>query len=1315
MTDPLYLDRLKEYLTKYYSSKKGLWNYSSNNTLADDWLLATPFNVFGVPYADFKQAVPGDYPLFKLSSQDAAGPTQQSVPIKATVTKLGDTPVNLLEGHSYKIYDEMYSVMIDAKIFLDITTLTLPTGRFETALTNALTYISNKPEDQRPIIRILYSNGVPNAADFPDLRLDASKFLKKILQNVDPAKKLTVYAGAINAGMEKGISAWITSWNHSKIVAADGQTAIVGGHNMWGEHYLDKNPVFDVSIKVRGESATHAQDYADKLWGYVLWRMNNDFLVHAQLQRGRLPLIHTAAYTYDAGSGTCTIKESYTPETITSVLSNITLALNPKGQPDKDVYTQAKTTFPAQSGAIPILSIGREAGMNLSYFFPDRNSYLSQQGEPADKSIYKLFSMAESKIRMSLQSFNILPLRFASIDWFVRGWDYTLFYEIAKAVRRGVIIEVVLSNPDAIAGGLKKTDAPYDGEDVKNVNERLRDVLINEFYLKAVEAETLVAQKFFVTNFRFSHDEMYPDNEGVKSVPLPNHAKTFMVDDRLFYIGSQNQYRCNLAEFGYVVEDATAARSYIDHYWTKLWEQSKRTLDFTYNGSLEKFQNAEATIFILDLLHNQRLDKTWQKGIKDYIDATTDAKAPNLGLLNDIISNAGYQTTADTVIELTKTPFFTNDRPSNQSNDESDRFVKNLFTDKDFLIDFAALVDSIDGDVADSDKAVNQFLKDKEYRCTVLQVYASLVGFRGSNLNYFRGEYAGIVVQDGGEAFDFRSQSECAKDKPHLKRSLLPEEPSFGQMQQGPVLLIESHQLVKLSGVVILKPTYTDNVLAWNQVDGNATSGSITFSEIFRPGLKDPFFGIECFGEIVYPDTGAAPLQGKISFYARIQGIKTPKTSDPDDPQRTPFDVLLHFPKLLVGVALLVCLCVIIKKRYSTNYFNRRNFDRQDSYRQIDSPSEPEDPDVIKFEGTDYKKLASEDKSKKNVNIELTPKLRKDLPSEDELKNSQTIEPTATFFKQLALNCKLENVEEIEKLEASIDSTSRRDNAAKQISKASADSGDGWARPLIRARNQIYVNYCVVENIKAVDMDRVQYTFKQQLSGLVDQSMIEDDYAKDSSQVVKDLLNSDFASQVRENVTSAFRDQIRQTVTNSMIDLRGADDYKRYAADEMGVYLDASIQTQLSDPMWERMEKPSTLGEQSYIESLLTEEVLTHKAEYLKVPENKSALQTDIDNELSSIVNSQQQTAAEKETASQGLEEAMSKLSRQPSTENQDRVAELTKRVDEMTKREEKLEEDRGKADVKKDELDTDKLEEKRKEVEKKAERKRGEVFRSVE
>lgn len=1234
-----YLDRLNEYLKTNYPNKKGLWNYSSNNSIADEWLFATPFNVFDVLYADFKQAVAGDYPLFLLSTKNAQGPTQQSVAVDATVTKPSDQPVKLLEGHSYGIYDEIYSVMVNAEIFLDITTLTPPTTRFLAAVINALTYISNKPEEKRPIIRILYSNWAANIASFPylDLVVSASKFLKKILVNVDPAKKLTIYAGAVNAGFEKGITTWATSWNHAKIVAADGQTAIVGGHNMWGEHYLGINPVFDVSMKIRGESALHAQDYADRLWRYVLWRMNDSLLDRAQQKSGLLPLVHTAAYTFDTASGVCSIKDSFTLGTVqTAEGPEQGFIPNPEGQPDKEIYTKKKSSFPPQTGSVPILSIGREAGMDLSHIFPDRHSYLSEEGEPADQSMYQLFSMAKNKIRMSLQSFSLVSF-LGYIEWYAVTWDYYLFLEIAKAVRRGVAIEVVLSNPNAVAGGLSKLEAPYDGEYVENVNRRVRDILERDFYVPRVEAEALVTKNLFVTNFRFSTDDNY--SNGSKPVPLPNHAKTFMIDDRLFYIGSQNQYRCNLAEFGYVVEDPATVKSYIDNYWTKLWAQSKRTLHSTFKGSLERFQNAEGTIFILDLLDNKRLNKTWQKAIKDYLDASTDAQAPYLAVLNDIISNAGYQTTADVVIELTKTPFFTNERPDAEPNAESDRFVRDLMTNKDLTADFAGVIDSIDSGSADSDKAVNQFLQKKGYGCNVLQVYASFDGIRGSNLNYFIGEYEGVVVEDGGEAFDFRSKAERS-----IKSDLKGEaagEPGPGEIKKGPVLLIESDQSVKLDGVSLQNPAYQDNVLSWSQGNGNTTSGAITFSEIPRSGLKDPFAGVECFGEITYPQEGTPPLKGTISFYARKQAAgKGP--DQPKQPKGPPSDwpfIVFTLLGLGVFIALLGALGSFARDR-----LNRRRAERR-------------------------------------------------------------------TYKQLSSEIELNNAQDFKDAERRSDSNLRKRNVKKDLNEPNAASHESWGYDANQGLIKNDVNHYVTEERKEIKPDRVQTDFEQQFSQLVAESMTDDDFARGSDQVAKDILGPEFTDQVRESLTGILRDQIGQSVTDSMVERIGSEDFKKYAAETIGTYIDASIGARLSAPLLKSMETPSANGLKSYLESRLTAEIAARKAEYLKDPENKSALQKEIGKRLDDIIADQGKTSSEKAEAKRDLSQAKADLERSPSKENQDRVDELTKQVDTIAKEEEKLEEARREAEAGRDELDTGKLDEKRKEADKDAEREGREVF----
>jgi hypothetical protein len=71
--------------------------------------------------------------------------------------------------------------------------------------------------------------------------------------------------------------------------------------------------------------------------------------------------------------------------------------------------------------------------------------------------------------------------------------------------------------------------------------------------------------------FRFGPDATWP-----RGIPIANHAKFWMVDDRAFYIGSDNVYPVNLQEFGYILDDRKVAAELLEAYWNPLWEWSRR-------------------------------------------------------------------------------------------------------------------------------------------------------------------------------------------------------------------------------------------------------------------------------------------------------------------------------------------------------------------------------------------------------------------------------------------------------------------------------------------------------------------------------------------------------------------------------------------------------------------------------------------------------------------------------------------------------------------------------------------------------------------
>ena len=62
----------------------------------------------------------------------------------------------------------------------------------------------------------------------------------------------------------------------------------------------------------------------------------------------------------------------------------------------------------------------------------------------------------------------------------------------------------------------------------------------------------------------------WPNGENVG-----NHAKSFIIDDAVFYIGSQNLYVADLAEFGLFIDDEELTDELIADYWAPMWAASR--------------------------------------------------------------------------------------------------------------------------------------------------------------------------------------------------------------------------------------------------------------------------------------------------------------------------------------------------------------------------------------------------------------------------------------------------------------------------------------------------------------------------------------------------------------------------------------------------------------------------------------------------------------------------------------------------------------------------------------------------------------------
>lgn len=74
------------------------------------------------------------------------------------------------------------------------------------------------------------------------------------------------------------------TWNHSKIIAADGCEALVGGHNLNMDLFRSYPPVHDVSVVVHGDAAQGAQEYLTKMWDCKSDLLTKEFLDISKLE-----------------------------------------------------------------------------------------------------------------------------------------------------------------------------------------------------------------------------------------------------------------------------------------------------------------------------------------------------------------------------------------------------------------------------------------------------------------------------------------------------------------------------------------------------------------------------------------------------------------------------------------------------------------------------------------------------------------------------------------------------------------------------------------------------------------------------------------------------------------------------------------------------------------------------------------------------------------------------------------------------------------------------------------------------------------------
>ena len=409
-------------------------------------------------------------------------------------------------------------VLASAQSYADVSSLDFPDNgawndewveedRFLFALRNALRYLDSTGDD----IDVRFMFGwVIDDFSFDDMLYERSRV---ITDGVSFNTNLNLYFA--------GLAYDLISWNHSKIIVADGEHLITGGINFYSTDYLYTAPVQDISVRLNGQPALDAHRYLDQIWVTFEVDWNNwagDF-------DGVFSWLETVP---DGLSAPLESPASYTAD-----------------------YTENLT------GA-PLLSLGR---LGLI----DRGGL--DDPSPSDDAIMAAMAATQDSIKLSLQDIGPVIIELVGYDWNERFFGVL----VARALD-GVSIEIVISQlgSGVYSYGWTTEDA------LKEIEEYIEDRPSLKADVIAADGSVVdfICQRIAIATVRINDsDETWGDE-----VAMGNHSKFFLFDDRAFYIGSQNLYLSNLFEWGVFIDQEDLTQHAIDAYWSPLWNHSMRSV-----------------------------------------------------------------------------------------------------------------------------------------------------------------------------------------------------------------------------------------------------------------------------------------------------------------------------------------------------------------------------------------------------------------------------------------------------------------------------------------------------------------------------------------------------------------------------------------------------------------------------------------------------------------------------------------------------------------------------------------------------------------
>jgi phosphatidylserine/phosphatidylglycerophosphate/cardiolipin synthase-like enzyme len=375
---------------------------------------------------------------------------------------------------------------------------------------------------------------------------------------------------AVDLNVASMTTRWFTSYNHTKLVVVDGKSVIHGGINWMTNFYIEDGPygsrgfggsapVTDLDIALRGPAAASAGKFLDELWtwtcqnaavttlrpgGGVWLATNNDRVAECK------PKLYAAVQPYSPGN-----------------LQAISVGSLGYGIQKNDPLSkyQPPPADNVDEAACVFDWFGRRRSNNETN--TDRDFMTVN---PDANALRALIACAQQKIVLSQQDingFSRLPLYHALFD--VRLLDVLAAKMTADAP---VKVRIVLSNPGS-----------PDFSNVSDLNDAVQ-VLFRRIRLKTpseAHAYRVLEKNLQLAPLRVSDQPAWPNGYKYRL-----HTKVVCVDDTAFYIGSRNVYPDTTQDYGFIIEDAAAARQLNTQFLDKVWQYSQHAAIYDWERNI---------------------------------------------------------------------------------------------------------------------------------------------------------------------------------------------------------------------------------------------------------------------------------------------------------------------------------------------------------------------------------------------------------------------------------------------------------------------------------------------------------------------------------------------------------------------------------------------------------------------------------------------------------------------------------------------------------------------------------------------------------